>query len=78
MIGAEAGEVMAVVQTAMLADLPYPAAPRRGHRPSDDGGGARPALRERAASLGEEHAEKHVDGYRRWRGAIRRKVHDGR
>ena len=24
MIGAEAGEVMAVVQTAMLADLPYP------------------------------------------------------
>jgi pyruvate/2-oxoglutarate dehydrogenase complex dihydrolipoamide dehydrogenase (E3) component len=23
MIGAEAGEVMAVVQTAMLADLPY-------------------------------------------------------
>jgi pyruvate/2-oxoglutarate dehydrogenase complex dihydrolipoamide dehydrogenase (E3) component len=24
MIGAEAGEVMAAVQTAMLADLPYP------------------------------------------------------
>jgi pyruvate/2-oxoglutarate dehydrogenase complex dihydrolipoamide dehydrogenase (E3) component len=24
MIGAEAGEVMAVVQTAMLAELPYP------------------------------------------------------
>ena len=24
MIGAEAGEVMTVVQTAMLADLPYP------------------------------------------------------
>ena len=24
MIGSEAGEVMAVVQTAMLADLPYP------------------------------------------------------
>ena len=24
MIGAEAGEVLAVVQTAMLADLPYP------------------------------------------------------
>jgi pyruvate/2-oxoglutarate dehydrogenase complex dihydrolipoamide dehydrogenase (E3) component len=24
MIGAEAGEVMAVVQTAMLANLPYP------------------------------------------------------
>ena len=24
MIGAEAGEVVAVVQTAMLADLPYP------------------------------------------------------
>jgi pyruvate/2-oxoglutarate dehydrogenase complex dihydrolipoamide dehydrogenase (E3) component len=24
MIGAEAGEVMAVVQTAMVADLPYP------------------------------------------------------
>jgi pyruvate/2-oxoglutarate dehydrogenase complex dihydrolipoamide dehydrogenase (E3) component len=24
MIGAEAGEVIAVVQTAMLADLPYP------------------------------------------------------
>jgi pyruvate/2-oxoglutarate dehydrogenase complex dihydrolipoamide dehydrogenase (E3) component len=25
MIGAEAGEVVAVVQTAMLANLPYPA-----------------------------------------------------
>ena len=48
MIGAEAGEVMAVVQTAMLAELAIPAASRRGHRASDDGGGARPALRERA------------------------------
>jgi pyruvate/2-oxoglutarate dehydrogenase complex dihydrolipoamide dehydrogenase (E3) component len=27
MIGAEVGEVMAIVQTAMLADLPYPKLP---------------------------------------------------
>ena len=50
MIGAEAGEVMAVVQTAMLADLPYPKAARRHSRASDDGGGPRLAVRECAAS----------------------------
>ena len=50
MIGAEGGEVMAVVQTAMLADLPYPKAARRHSRASDDGGGPRLAVRECAAS----------------------------
>jgi hypothetical protein len=51
MIGSEAGEVMAAVQTAMLAGLP-PATARRGHRASDDSRRPRPALGERAATPG--------------------------
>ena len=35
MIGASAGEVMAVVETAMMGDLPYTAPARRRSRPSD-------------------------------------------
>ena len=35
MIGSEAGEVMAAVQTAMLARLPYSDAARCRHRASD-------------------------------------------
>ena len=44
MIGAEAGEVMAVVQMAMIADLPYLRAPRRCSGAPDDGGGFRFSL----------------------------------
>src|SRR5262245_52566778 len=36
MVGSEAGEVVAVVQIAMLANLPYPKAPRRRHHAPDD------------------------------------------
>ena len=63
MIGAEAGEVMAVVQTAMLADLPYSRLARRHSRAPDDGGGTRPALLECAASVRSiGHAEKYMEG----------------
>ena len=59
MIGAEAGEVMAAVQTAMLANLPYPEAPRRHSCAPDDGGGTRVALFECTVSLRTRgHAEK--------------------
>ena len=51
MIGAEAGEVMAAVQTAMLAELPYPRLARRHSRAPDDGGGTGPAVLECAASV---------------------------
>ena len=40
MIGPEAGEVMTVVQTAMLAEHALYRPARRDHRASDDGGGA--------------------------------------
>jgi pyruvate/2-oxoglutarate dehydrogenase complex dihydrolipoamide dehydrogenase (E3) component len=61
MIGAEAGEVMAVVQTAMLADLPF-AAPRRRSRAPDHGGGPRFSVLERSPSIRATcHAEKRVD-----------------
>jgi len=52
MIGSEAGEVMAAVQTAMLAGLPYQRTARRDHRASDDSRRPRPALGERAAAAG--------------------------
>ena len=50
MIGAEAGEVMAAVQMAMLAESALSEAPRRHSRAPDDGGGSRLALLECAAS----------------------------
>jgi hypothetical protein len=51
MIGSEAGEVMAAIQTAMLAKLPYPVPARRGYRPSDDCRGPRAAACQCARSL---------------------------
>src|SRR5215475_13768522 len=50
MIGAEAGEVMAVVQTAILSRPAVSQSARRHSRASDDGGGPRLAVRECAAS----------------------------
>ena len=44
MIGAEADEVMTVVQRAMLADLPYPRLRDAVIVHPTDGGGRRPAL----------------------------------
>lgn len=41
MIGAEAGEVMAAVQTAMLADMPYTGTSRCHPDAPDHGGGPR-------------------------------------
>ena len=46
MVGAEAGEVMAVVQMAMLADLPYPRLRDAVLAHPDHGGGAWLALLE--------------------------------
>jgi pyruvate/2-oxoglutarate dehydrogenase complex dihydrolipoamide dehydrogenase (E3) component len=51
MIGAEAGEVMAAVQTAMLADLLLSAAPRLHSRAPDNGGRDRCAVLARARSV---------------------------
>jgi hypothetical protein len=50
MIGSEAGEVLAAVQTAMLANLPFQA-PRRRSRPPDDSGRTRPALFESTGKI---------------------------
>ena len=51
MIGAEAGEVMTAVQTAMLAGLPYTAAGRRRHRAPDHGRGTGLPASGRAAQI---------------------------
>ena len=45
MIGPEAGEVVAVVQTAMLAGLPYGLALRHSCAPDDGGGNSAPYFR---------------------------------
>jgi hypothetical protein len=62
MIGSEAGEVMAAVQTAMLAGLPYQRTARRDHRASDDSRRPRPALGERAAAPGAIRREISITG----------------
>ena len=59
MIGSEAGEVMAVVQIAMLAGGAIFGAPRRHFRAPDHGGGTGLPPREGAASFrATGHAEK--------------------
>ena len=62
MIGSEAGEVMAAVQTAMLAGLPYQRTARSDHRASDDSRRPRPALGERAAAPGAIRREISMTG----------------
>ena len=52
MIGSEAGEVMAAVEMAMLAELAISKAARRCHCASHHGGRVRPAVCERAAAIG--------------------------
>ena len=52
MVGSEAGEVMAAVQTAMLAKLPYPRLRDAVIAHSDDGRGARPAVFKHPAAIG--------------------------
>ena len=46
MIGSEAGEVLAAIQTAMMAGLPVYEAARRRHLAPDHGRRPRPAVRE--------------------------------
>ena len=72
MIGAEAGEVMAVVQTAMLARLAIHAAPRRRSRASDHGRGARLPVLERAAAGRDMKTNANLAGWLRQRLALSR------
>src|SRR5262245_7666526 len=53
MIGPEAGEVIAAVQTAMLGEAPVFGSPRRHSRAPDDGRGTRPASLQRAVRVRE-------------------------
>jgi len=76
MIGAEAGEVMTVVQTAMLAGLPYPKLPRCRYRPPDDRGRPRPALLERAGPIGLAQRPSYPDQNSRLRARRMRRYGD--